>query len=286
MSFGDRLDAAIGKHGSACIGIDPHSALLEAWGLTTDVAGLGAFADACVEAFAGHVGVVKPQSAFFEVFGSAGIAVLERTIRQLRAEGTIVLLDVKRGDIGSTMDAYAHAYLDATSPLASDAITVSPFLGVGSLEPAFDLAARNDAGVFVLALTSNKEGPQFQHARTTDGRTVGQTVVDELAERNRGTAPVGALGVVVGATIGAHLSGDSLTLADIGTSFEALNGPILAPGVGAQGGGPDDVKRIFGDAARFVLPSISREVLRHGPDVASLRAAAERQRDAFAFLRG
>jgi orotidine-5'-phosphate decarboxylase len=274
MTFGTRLDEAIGKHGSVCVGIDPHTELLRAWGLPVNVDGLKSFTDCCVAAFAGNVGIVKPQSAFFEVWGSAGIAVLEGAVRDLRAAGSLVLLDVKRGDIGSTMDAYAHAYLDQNAPLAVDAITASPYLGVGSLDPAFRVAAQNDAGVFVLALTSNPEGPQFQHATTPQGATVGQTVVDEISARNAGAEPMGSYGLVVGATIG-----------DTGTDFSAINGPILSPGVGAQGGDPESVKRVFGDALRNVLPAMSREVLRHGPNVAALRGALEAQREAFSFLR-
>ena len=94
--------------------------------------------------------------------------------------GSLVLLDVKRGDIGSTVAAYASAYLDPSSPLYVDAVTASPYLGVGSLAPMFELAARNGGGVFVLALTSNPEGAAVQRARTADGRTVAQTVIDEI----------------------------------------------------------------------------------------------------------
>jgi len=273
--FGRRLDDVLDKRGSLCAGIDPHPALLEAWGLPDSVAGLSAFAEACVEAFASTAAVIKPQSAFFETYGSAGIAVLERTVAACRAAGALVCLDVKRGDIGTTMAAYARAYLDAASPLACDAVTLSPYLGVGSLQPAFDLAVEHGAGVFVLALTSNPEGPQVQHARGADGRSVAQTVLDELAERNADADPVGSFGVVVGATIGS---------ADV--DFSVLNGPFLVPGIGAQGGTAEDVRRIFGDARRFVLPAVSREILRYGPDVAALRAAVAQQVDEFAFLRG
>jgi orotidine-5'-phosphate decarboxylase len=272
--FGSRLDASLAARGSLCVGVDPHPGLLEAWGLSDDVDGLARFADACVEAFAATAAVIKPQSAFFETYGSAGIAVLERTVKACRAAGALVLLDVKRGDIGTTMAAYARAYLDPSAPLAADAITVSPFLGVGSLQPAFDAAAEFGAGVFVLALTSNPEGPQVQHARAADGRTVAQTVVDELAARNAGAAPVGPFGIVVGATVGR-------AAADV----DKLNGPFLVPGIGAQGGTASDVRRIFGDASRYVLPSVSRDVLRAGPDPAALRAAAARLIDEFAFLR-
>jgi orotidine-5'-phosphate decarboxylase len=275
MTFGQRLDAALETRGSLCVGIDPHSQLLLDWGLTDDIAGLERFALTCAEAFGELAAVVKPQSAFFERFGSAGVAVLERTVVACRAAGALVVLDVKRGDIGSTMAAYADAYLDASAPLAVDAITVSPYLGVGSLEPAFDVAAKNDAGVFVLALTSNKEGPQVQHAITASGRTVAQTVIDELAARNLDADPLGSFGVVVGATIG-----DSVA------DLAGLNGPYLVPGIGAQGGTAADVARIFGAASRAVLPSVSREVLRAGPDVAALREAVLRQVDQFVFLRG
>jgi orotidine-5'-phosphate decarboxylase len=274
MSFGKRLDAALDARGSLCVGIDPHAALLDAWGLPDDADGLARFADVCVEAFADVAAVVKPQSAFFERFGAAGIAVLERTISSCRAGGALVLLDVKRGDIGSTMAAYAQAYLDPAAPLASDAITVSPYLGVRALEPVFDLVAEHGTGAFVLAATSNPEGPQVQQSRTAAGGTVAQTVVDEIAARNAGIDPLGSLGVVVGATVEPGL-----------LHLDEFNGPILAPGVGTQGGTADDVRRVFGSALRNVLPTVSREVLRRGPDVPALRAAAAELAGEFAFLR-
>jgi orotidine-5'-phosphate decarboxylase len=225
-----------------------------------------------VEALAGTVAAVKPQSAFFERHGAAGIAVLERGVRAARELGAQVVLDVKRGDIGSTAQAYADAYLDASAPLAVDAITASPFLGVGSLEPMFTTAARHGAGVFVLALTSNPEGPQVQHARTDAGRTVAGTVLDALRDRNAGAGPMGSFGAVVGATIG-----DTVEDLDIG-------GPLLVPGVGAQGGSAADVRRIFGAAVGNVLPASSREILGAGPARDALRAAADRVIEQFASL--
>ncbi|MFN2561841.1 MAG: orotidine-5'-phosphate decarboxylase [Jatrophihabitans sp.] len=273
-SFGARLSAALDDRGSLCVGVDPHAALLTAWGLTDDVDGLARFADACVSAFGDTAAVVKPQSAFFERFGAQGIAVLERTVAGCRELGALVVLDVKRGDIGSTMAAYAEAYLAPGAPLAADAITVSPYLGVGSLQPVFDLVESVGAGVFVLAATSNPEGPQLQHARTPAGRTVAQTVVDEMTSRNSGAAPLGSHGVVAGATIEPHV-----------VSFSGLNGPILAPGIGAQGGTSDDVRRVFGSSTRDVIPSVSRDVLRHGSDVTELRDAVRRLAGEFAFLR-
>ncbi|HEY0950860.1 orotidine-5'-phosphate decarboxylase [Nocardioides sp.] len=251
-TFGARLHAAIGDRGPFCVGIDPHASLLHEWGLTDDVAGLESFALTTVEAVAPYASIVKPQSAFFERFGSRGIAVLERVIAQAREAGALVLLDVKRGDIGSTSQAYADAYLDPASPLASDAITVSPYLGFGSLDPIIETARVHDAGLFVLALTSNKEGPEVQHARVDDvagGGTVAGRMLDHLRQLNADADPLGSFGAVVGATIGS-------TEEDL-----AFNGPVLAPGFGAQGGTLADVRRLFGSAAA-VLPSSSREVLR------------------------
>ncbi|GAA0575354.1 orotidine-5'-phosphate decarboxylase [Paractinoplanes ferrugineus] len=267
-TFGKRLSDIIEKRGPLCVGIDPHAALLSRWGFSDDVAGLERFARTVVDALADRVAVVKPQSAFFERFGSRGIGVLESTIRQLREAGALVLLDVKRGDIGSTMAAYASAYLDPASSLSADAITVSPYLGVGSLQPAFDLAAANGAGVFVLALTSNPEGASVQHAVGADGRTVAQTVIDEISQLNKGAVPLGSIGLVVGATIGRT-----------GHELSEVNGPLLAPGLGAQGATPSDLRAVFGESLRNVLPSYSREVLNAGPSVSALRAAAERAVD-------
>jgi orotidine-5'-phosphate decarboxylase len=274
MTFGARLDAALAQRGSLCVGIDPHAALLTQWGLEDNLCSLEKFALTCVEGFADIAAVVKPQSAFFERFGSRGIAILERTIVAARAAGALVLLDVKRGDIGSTMAAYADAYLDPSSSLAVDAITVSPYLGVGSLDPAFELAAKHETGVFVLGLTTNPEGPQVQHARLADGRTVAQSVIDDIAGRNAQATPFGSYGVVVGATIG-----DSVA------ELSGLNGPYLVPGIGAQGGTADDVRRIFGAGLSAVLPSVSREVLRTGPSIAALRSATEHAIEEFRFLR-
>jgi orotidine-5'-phosphate decarboxylase len=268
-SFGERLHRNVAERGRLCIGIDPHAALLERWGLADDVAGLERFARTVVDALADRVAVVKPQSAFFERFGSRGIHVLESIIRQSREAGAIVLLDVKRGDIGSTMAAYAGAYLDPASPLCADAITVSPYLGVGSLQPAFDLAAAHGGGLFVLALTSNPEGAAVQHAVAADGRTVAQTVIDEISLVNAGATPLGSLGLVVGATIG-----------DTGHDLSRVNGPLLAPGLGAQGATPAGLRTVFGASLPNVLPSYSREVLGAGPTAAGLRAAAQRVADA------
>jgi orotidine-5'-phosphate decarboxylase len=265
---------AVAARGPLCVGIDPHPSLLAGWGLPLDAGGVERFALTCVEALAGDVAVLKPQSAFFEAFGSAGVAVLERVIALARDTGALLLLDVKRGDIGSTMAAYAAAYLADGSPLAADAVTLSPFLGFGSLDPALDLAAETGRGVFVLALTSNEEGASVQRA-AAGATTVAQAMVDGAAARNAGAEPLGSTGLVIGATVGR-------TELDL----SRLNGPILAPGFGAQGGTPADLRAVFGDRLPHVLPSSSREILRHGPNPATLRDAALTVRDTLAaYLR-
>lgn len=274
MTFGSRLHAAMAERGPLCAGIDPHTRLLRAWGYDDDLAGLERFAMTAVEGLAPYVAAVKPQSAFFERFGSRGIAVLERVIVAARAAGSQVILDVKRGDIGSTSQAYADAFLDQGSPLAVDAITASPFLGFGSLQPMFDTARKHGAGVFVLALTSNPEGRQVQQATTTGGLTVAGSMLAGLAELNVGAEPLGSFGAVVGATIGP-------THEDL-----AINGPLLVPGIGAQGGTVEDVRRLFGEVLGAVLPSSSREILSAGPDLDSLHDAARRTNDALRALLG
>ena len=272
-SFGARFHAALAERGPFCVGVDPHAALLRDWGLDDDVAGLERFALTVVEAVAPLCSVVKPQSAFFERHGSRGVAVLERVVADARAAGALVLLDVKRGDIGSTSQAYADAYLDPASPLAADAATVSPYLGFGSLNPFVETARRHDAGLFVLALTSNPEGPEVQHARTDTGETVADRVLNHLRALNADADPLGSFGAVVGATI-----------ADSDADF-SFGGPILAPGYGAQGGTTADIHRIFGAAAAHVAPSSSREVLRAGPGPDAMRDVVRRANDDLRALR-
>lgn len=269
--FGARLQAAMRTHGPLCAGIDPHRGLLAGWGLDHTLAGVERFALTCVEAFGGAVAAVKPQSAFFEVFGSGGVALLERVVEELRAAGTAVILDVKRGDIGSTMAAYAEAFLGPAAAAPPDAITLSPYLGYGSLRPAIDLALQTGRGVFVLALTSNPEGAAVQHARETEsGRSVAGHVVAGVAADNAAAAArgeLGSVGMVVGATVGD-------AVARLGLDLAAADAPLLAPGVGAQGATAADLRRVFGAALPQVLAASSREILSAGPDVAALRARA------------
>ncbi|PND56698.1 orotidine-5'-phosphate decarboxylase [Mycobacterium sp. ENV421] len=269
-TFGVRLAAAIAERGPLCLGIDPHPELLRAWDLPVSADGLARFSENCVQAYAGFA-IVKPQVAFFEAYGSAGFAVLETTIAALREAGVLVLADAKRGDIGSTMAAYAQAWA-GDGPLAADAVTASPYLGFGSLHPLLELAATNGRGVFVLAATSNPEGASVQRAMTGQ-RTVAQAIVDEAAAINRADQPqLGSVGVVVGATL------------DVVPDLSELGGPVLVPGVGAQGGRPETLGGLGGALPGQVLPAVSREVLRAGPAVAAIRAAADQLRDQVAYL--
>jgi orotidine-5'-phosphate decarboxylase len=262
--FGSRLFRAVESRGPLCVGVDPHAPLLAAWGLPDDASGAERFGRTVVAALAEVAAAIKPQSAFFERFGPPGAVALQRVLADSRAAGLLTVLDVKRGDIGSTAAAYADAYLDPAAPLGADSITVSPYLGFGSLDPFLAKAAEHGGGVFVLALTSNPEGPQVQHARAADGRTVAGTMLEEVRARNAGASPQGSVGVVVGATIGE--TGEDLR----------INGPLLVPGLGAQGGQASDLKRIFAGCGRNVLPSVSREILNAGPDPRGLRDAAIR----------
>ena len=266
MAFGARLMAAMRDRGPLCVGIDPHPELLARWGLRDTPESLIAFSDAILDASVGSAAAVKPNSAFFERHGSRGIAALEHVLGRARELGLLTILDVKRGDIGSTMEGYADAYLAEGVPLEADAITVSPYLGVGSLKPAFDLAQHTGKGIFILALTSNPEGASVQHAIGPDGVPVATSIAIAAAELNAGASPMGSVGLVVGATIGEAVKA-------LGIDLEAVNGPLLAPGVGAQGAGPAELATVFGDARPRVLVNQSRGIAAAGPIVEKLRGA-------------
>lgn len=295
--FGERLAAAIDERGRLCVGIDPHPQLLAAWGLEDDVAGLREFSLRVVASLAGSVAALKPQSAFYERHGSAGVAVLEETIAAARAAGVLTIVDAKRGDIGSTMQGYADAFLREGAPLSGDAVTLSPYLGFGSLSPAIDTALAAGRGVFVLCLTSNPEGAQVQLARSRswdddsgeDGspelRSVAAQIATAAAERNAeelaaggdpgASGSLGSVGLVVGATIG-----DAAR--EAGVDLVGVRGPLLMPGVGAQGGSAQSVRAVVGEAWHQVLASSSREVLGAGPSADDLRSAAARAVSALA----
>jgi orotidine-5'-phosphate decarboxylase len=269
--FGDRLVAALTSQAPLCVGIDPSAQLLARWGLADDVGGLRAFGSAVLDAVDGIVPVVKPQSAFFERHGSRGVGVLEDLCAAAQSRGFLVLLDVKRGDVGSTTDAYAGAYLETGSPFQVDAITAAAYLGVAALTPLFEAAQTSSRGVFVVARSSNPEGEQIQSAHTSSGGDVVAHVLAEVGSANRKVPGerAGSIGVVFGATCDT----DEYDLSGFG-------GPVLAPGLGAQGATVDDIARRFAACADVVLPSASRSVLSAGPDVAAMRVAAAELADA------
>lgn len=273
--FADRVAEAVARTGPLCAGIDPSAALLAAWGLPDDAGGLRDFALGCVEAFAGVVPVVKPQVAFFERHGAAGIAVLEELIAEAGRAGLLVVGDAKRGDIATTVAAYADAWLGGTSPLAVDAVTALPYMGLGSLRPLVEAARRHGRGVLVVVRGSNPEGRPLQEAVTAGGMSVEDLLLDGVARWNdEEPGPTGSVGAVVGATLGPS-----------GFPLSQLNGVVLAPGVGAQGAGPAQVADLFGGCASgTVLPSSSRSVLAAGPDPAALRDAAVQAREAMAGI--
>ncbi|GHD02012.1 orotidine-5'-phosphate decarboxylase [Zhihengliuella salsuginis] len=279
--FGQRLAAAMAARGPLCAGIDPHPSLLAEWGLDDDVAGLARFAHTALEALSPVAAALKPQVALFERHGSRGLAVLEELLAGARELGVLTIADAKRGDIGSTMAAYADAWLGEGSPLAADSVTLSPYLGYESLRPAIDLAKETGRGVFVLGLTSNPEGASVQHVggdASVARRIIEATRADNApdgvvpAGGDRGLGPVG---LVIGATVGPALE-------ELGIDLAATRAPVLAPGYGAQGATPADMRRTFGGAWGQVLATSSRGILAAGPDASRLRSAAERARDELA----
>jgi len=260
--FGSRLEQVFAASGRLCVGVDPHPQLLVDWGLPDSAAGVRDFGVRVVDAVAGQAGILKPQVAFFERHGAAGYSALEGVLAAARAAGLLVIADVKRGDVGSTVEAYGEAWLAPGGPLEADAMTAVAYQGLGSLNGVIARAAGAGKGVFVLAATSNPEGVATQLARRADGRTVAAGVVSDVRERNGAAVPeptgLGAIGVVLGATV---------RLADYGILPEDLAGiPILAPGFGAQGADISDVERLFGVASSHTVVTVSRSVLGAGPD--------------------
>ncbi len=265
--FGTRLAHAMAHHGPLCLGIDPHPQLLQDWGLEDTPAGLASFSKTVVEVAAETIGVaaLKPQVALYERFGSAGFAVLEETLQLARQAEILTIADAKRGDIGSTMQGYAEAWLADGSSLAADAVTLSPYLGYESLRPAIDLALAHQRGVFILALTSNPEGASVQHLGS-ENDSVAKRVVDAAARDNRDTESLGSVGLVVGATVPAQA-------AALGIDLAGANAPILAPGYGSQGARANNIRDGFGAAWPNVLVNSSRGILRHGPNHTDLKSA-------------
>lgn len=262
-SFGSRLNSTFSKYGQLCVGIDPHASLLADWGLSDDVAGLEKFANSVLDAAAGTVGIIKPQVSFFERHGSKGFAVLEELAQRASQTDLLVIMDAKRGDIGTTMDAYFDAWLGQNAPFISDALTVSPYLGFGSLKDTLSGAVERGKGVFVLAATSNPEGASVQRA-TIGESTLAKSMWDSLSEVNRVTADGNARFGNFGAVLGATLNLQSFGLEEVLDGQPSAATPILAPGFGAQGAELSASKQLFGAARSQVIHSVSRSVLQAG----------------------
>ncbi|MEY4367094.1 MAG: hypothetical protein RLZ28_509 [Actinomycetota bacterium] len=250
------------------MGIDPHAELLEAWGLADSAEGLRKFAFTALSAAQGRVGIIKPQVSFFERHGSVGFKVLEDLCLAASETDLLVILDAKRGDIGTTMDAYFDAWLGKSAPFISDGLTVSPYLGFDSMRDVYAGAAERGKGVFVLCATSNPEGANLQQAKMADEKTVAANLWRSLSELNSVTQAPGEKLGSFGAVIGATLRLGKFGLSDITTQpLKPLsNTPILAPGFGAQGARLADLDRLFGEASGSVIATVSRSVLSAGPN--------------------
>lgn len=263
-SFGQKLEATFSKYGQLCVGVDPHASLLEEWGLGDDVQGLESFANKALDAAIGNVGIVKPQVSFFERHGSKGFAVLEKLAERAAQTDALVIMDAKRGDIGTTMNAYFDAWLGQNAPFNCDALTVSPYLGFGSLKETLSGALERGKGIFVLAATSNPEGASLQRASVGD-QTIAQQIWNSLQEINSvtsdGKAAFGSFGAVLGATLNLQ----SFGLGDVLAGQADSATPILAPGFGSQGADLSASKQLFGAASSQVIHSVSRSVLLAGP---------------------
>ncbi|MCU1407812.1 MAG: orotidine-5-phosphate decarboxylase [Glaciihabitans sp.] len=271
LSFGQKLSATFASAGHLCVGVDPHPYLLAHWGLPDDASGVRDFGLRVVEATTSRAGIIKPQVAFFERHGSAGFAALEDVFAAARAAGILVIADAKRGDLGTSVEAYGQAWLTPGSPLEADAMTISAFQGVGALAAPAELALAKGKGLFVLTATSNPESVGLQTAVIRQGKMTGLTVSASIvAEVNSwNTEPLGSIGVVIGATV--DLGDYGLGAGDLAAT------PILAPGFGHQGIGFDALHRVYGSAAPNVVVSSSRAILEAGPagiaDVIRVQAA-------------
>lgn len=254
-NFGKRLERAFRDKGQLCVGIDPHASLLESWGLHQSVLGLREFSLRVVDAAHSRVAIIKPQVSFFERFGSKGYAVFEEVTHYCAQAGLIVIADAKRGDIGTTMDAYFEAWFGKDSGLFADALTVSPYLGLGAVTNGFARFEEQGKGLFSLVATSNPEGKSVQLAKV-DLRTIASDQLRQLETLNAGAESIGNFGAVLGAT---------LEFDSFGIDLSASRTPILAPGFGAQGARLADARTIFGDLADQVCFSVSRSVLSAGP---------------------
>lgn len=262
-SFATRLRQAITAHSPLCVGIDPSAALLGSCGLPDSAEGALEFGKRVLEAGQFQFSIIKPQSAFFERFGSAGLRALEDLTQLARARDVLVLIDGKRGDIDTTAEAYAESYFSPSSPLRADAVTTHAYLGFAALEKFLAIALRNEGGVFVVVRSSNPEGRDLQLAKLANGETVAGNLSRLITERNAraGNETPGPIGAVVGATC----EDAAQTVAAMPSAY------ILAPGVGAQGATMQDVLNRMPAARGRVLPNVSRAILANGAGTSDIR---------------
>ena len=270
-TFSRKLEQAFEAKGQLCVGIDPHEEILIENGFEVTAKGLLDFSLAMLDQLQDVVSIVKPQVSFFERFGSAGFQTLEQVLDSARERGFLVVADAKRGDIGSTMEAYAQAWLGKSAPFSCDALTVNPYLGVGALAPAAAIASERGKGLFVLAATSNPEGVTLQSSGS-DVTVAGQ-VASEVDRLNSSTAASNSRFGSVGLVIGATVSLSELGLSAVNSNRTTLRTPILAPGFGFQGARLEDAKAIYKDLSSDILYSISRSALRDG--IRGVRQAVE-----------
>jgi orotidine-5'-phosphate decarboxylase len=260
--FADRLIAAVrAKRTPVLVGLDPRAqnlppGLLTGNGLEATASAFASFCRGVIDVVAPLVPAVKPQAAFFEQLGPAGMRALKETIDYAAAKGLLVILDGKRNDIGSTATGYAEAYLGrgAASAWGCDALTVSPYLGDDSLTPFVEVAQQRGAGIFVLVKTSNPGGKRFQDL-VADGLPLFGHVgryVESLAVETKGSGAYGSAGAVVGATYPEQL-------ADLRRSMPHTW--LLIPGFGAQGGTAKDCAAAFDDQGLGAVVNNSRGII-------------------------
>ncbi len=264
--FAKRFFALSQERSPFCLGVDPTAELLAKWGLPDTVAGVGAMCDVVVAAAGEQLAVVKPQAAYFERFGVEGMRLLQKLVAAFRQRGTLVLMDVKRGDIGSTSQAYAESYLGPDSAYGCDAMTATAYMGFGALMPMVEHAAKVGAGLFIVVRSSNAEGAVFQNAIVpSSGLMVADHLAMEITECNRHYT--GTEAGLIGAVMGATLENATDTLARLPYSL------LLCPGIGFQGATIADLHIRYKGAEHRLIPTSSRGVLAAGPDVEALGTA-------------
>ena len=269
--FASRLQQRIAQFSALCVGIDPSAKLLHDCGLPDDAEGLYAFGERILRAAEFDIAIVKPQSAYFERHGSEGIRALEELTHLAQSKEVLVLLDAKRGDIDTTGTAYAEAYFSPLSPLHADALTLHAYLGLAALNQAIDFAVMHGGGLFPVVRSSNPEGQALQLARLPDGRSVAESLCDEISALNQSYASEG-LGPV-GAVVGATCDDANAITARMPRAF------ILAPGVGAQGATMRDVRSRMPSASGRVLASVSRAILKNGAQPGEIATAIRALRE-------